>query len=112
MAVQDGEIELAVVPIENSLEGPVTITLDALATDAADVRIAKEFVLPVHHHLIGARELELDRITRVVSHPQATPQCGRFLRERLPQAERAIAGSTAEAVRIVAESDEPWAAIG
>src|SRR5213080_3325583 len=97
MAVHDGEVEMAVVPIENSLEGTVTVTLDALVTDAGDVRIAKEFVLPVTHNLITRRELPLDQITRVLSHPQATPQCHRFLRERLPNAERAVAGSTAEA---------------
>jgi prephenate dehydratase len=111
MAVHDGDVELAVVPIENSLEGPVTITLDTLATDATDVRIAKEFVLPVSHNLIAREPLPLDQITRVLSHPQATPQCSRFLRERLGQAERAVAGSTADAVRTVSESPEPWAAI-
>ena len=112
MAVHDGETEMAVVPIENSLEGSVTTTLDTLATEAQDVRIAKEFVLPVRHNLIARTELPLVEIERVISHPQATPQCARFLRERLPHAERGYAGSTAEAVRIVAESDQPWAAIG
>jgi prephenate dehydratase len=112
MAVQDRETDMAVVPIENSLEGPVTITLDALAGDAPDVRIAKEFVLPVQHCLIAGRELPFGQIERVISHPQATPQCARFLREHLPQAERAAAGSTADAARTVTESDEPWAAIG
>jgi prephenate dehydratase len=112
MAVHDGETDMAVVPIENSLEGSVTTTLDALATDAADVQIAKEFVLPVRHNLIANHEMPLEHIKRVVSHPQATPQCTRFLRERLPHAERALAGSTAEAVRLVAEAGEPWAAIG
>jgi prephenate dehydratase len=111
MAVHDREVDLAVVPIENSLEGPVTITLDTLATDATDVRIAKEFVLPVSHNLIAREPIPLEQITRVLSHPQATPQCARFLREQLGQAERAAAGSTAEAVRTVAESPEPWAAI-
>jgi prephenate dehydratase len=112
MAVQEGVTDMAVVPIENSLEGPVTTTLDMLATEAEDVRIAKEFVLPVRHCLIARRELPLDEVRRVLSHPQATPQCARFLRERLPQAERGAAGSTAEAVRTVAETNEPWAAIG
>jgi prephenate dehydratase len=112
MAVHDGDTDMAVVPIENSLEGSVTTTLDALATEAHDVQIAKEFVLPVRHNLIAHTELPLDRIRRVISHPQATPQCARFLREHLPHAERGFAGSTAEAVRIVAEADEPWAAIG
>lgn len=112
MAVHDGSIEMAVVPIENSLEGSVTTTLDTLAVDAEDVRIAKEFVLPITHNLIARTPLELESVSKVLSHPQATPQCTRFLRERLPHAERQVAGSTAEAVRIVAETDAPWAAIG
>ena len=112
MAVHDGETDMAVVPIENSLEGSVTTTLDALATEAHDVQIAKEFVLPVRHNLIANHEMPLEHIRRVISHPQATPQCTRFLRDHLAHAERAVAGSTAEAVRIVAEADEPWAAIG
>jgi prephenate dehydratase len=112
MAVHEGETDMAVVPIENSLEGSVTTTLDALATDATDVQIAKEFVLPVTHNLIAAHELPLEHIRRVISHPQATPQCARFLRDKLAHAERAVAGSTAEAVRAVAEANEPWAAIG
>jgi len=111
MAVHDGETEMAVVPIENSLEGSVTTTLDALATEATDVRIAKEFVLRVRHNLIAREPLAVERITRVISHPQATPQCARFLAAQLPQAERQVAGSTADAVRTVVESREPWAAI-
>lgn len=112
MAVQDGAAERAVVPIENSLEGGVAATLDALATDADRVRIAAEVVLPVHHCLVAARELELDAVERVISHPQATAQCALFLRERLPHAERVSAGSTAEAVRQVRDADGPWAALG
>ena len=112
MAVHEGETDMAVVPIENSLEGSVTTTLDALATEAHDVQIAKEFVLPVSHNLIASRELPLEQVERVISHPQATPQCSRFLRDRLPHAQRGIAGSTAEAVRMVAEAEQPWAAIG
>jgi prephenate dehydratase len=112
MAVQDGEVDQAVVPIENSLEGGVAATLDALATEADRVRIAAEVVLPVHHCLVASRELALDEVERVISHPQATAQCARFLRERLPEAERVSAGSTAEAVRQVRATDAPWAALG
>jgi prephenate dehydratase len=112
MAVQDGLCERAVVPIENSLEGGVAATLDVLAGEADRVRIAAEVVRPIRHCLIAARPLELGDVRRVVSHPQATAQCARFLRERLPHAERAAAGSTAEAVRAAAASDEPVAAIG
>jgi prephenate dehydratase len=112
MAVQDGEVDRGVVPIENSLEGGVAATLDALATDADRVRIVAEVVHPVHHCAIAASELPFDDVRRVFSHPQATAQCQRFLRERLARAERVAAPSTAEAVRLVAEADEPWLALG
>jgi prephenate dehydratase len=112
MAGHDREADRAVVPIENSLEGGVAATLDALATEAEDVRIAAEVVHPIHHCLVAPRELALEQITRVVSHPQATAQCQRFLRERLPAAERLSVPSTAEAVRSVARSDQPWSALG
>jgi prephenate dehydratase len=112
MAVHTGETDLAIVPIENSLEGAVTITLDALAGEAADVQIAAEVVLPVSHCLVAREQMDLAAITRVLSHPQASPQCARYLNERLPQAERVVTGSTADAVRTVAESEAPWGAIG
>jgi prephenate dehydratase len=54
----------------------------------------------------------LAEIERVLSHPQASAQCTRFLRERLGRAEVVAASSTADAVRLVAESQEPWAALG
>jgi prephenate dehydratase len=101
-----------VVPIENALEGGVAATLDALATGSDGVRIVAEVVIPIHHCVVAARELALDEVERVISHPQATAQCGRFLRERLPGAERVSAGSTAEAVRQVSDGERPWAALG
>jgi prephenate dehydratase len=112
MAVQKGEADRAVVPIENSLEGAVTATLDALAGEAEDVRIAAEVVHPVHHCLIAVRGTTLERVERVISHPQATAQCARYLRERLPGAQGMAATSTAEAVRTVRDAGEPWAALG
>jgi prephenate dehydratase len=112
MAVQNGEVDRAVVPIENSIEGSVNATLDALAGEASEVRIAGELVQAIQHCLVAREELALERIERVVSHPQATAQCARFLREQLPNAERVTAASTAEAVRSVAEAAEPWAALG
>src|SRR3954452_4256698 len=112
MAVHEGENEIALVPIENAVESSGNMTLDALEIEAQDVLIAKEFVLPVRHNLIAKHEMPLAHIQRVVSHPQATPQCTRFLRHQLPHAERSIAGSSAKAVPVVAEANEPWAAIG
>ncbi len=112
MAVQEGQTDRAVVPIENSLEGGVAATLDALAGEADLVRIIAEVVHPIHHCLVAATALPLEAVVRVLSHPQATAQCARYLRQRLPRAERISATSTAEAVRIVGEADEHWAALG
>lgn len=112
MAVQQGEVERAVVPIENSLEGSVTATLDALAGEADGVRIAAEVVRPIEHCLVARPGLGLDEVRRVISHPQAIAQCAEFLRDRLPDAETASAPSTADAVRTAAATSEPWAALG
>src|SRR5919108_3721728 len=112
MAVQEGETKRAVVPIENSLEGGVAATLDALAGEADRVRIAAEVVPPVHHCVVARQELALAEVTRVVPHPQATAQCAHFLRDRLGRAERVSAASTSEAVRRVRDAGEPWVALG
>jgi prephenate dehydratase len=112
MAVQNGDVDRAVVPIENALEGSVRATLDTLAADAPGVRIEAEVTHPVHHCLIARAGIPLERVVRLVSHPQAMAQCRRFVRERLGHAERAAASSTAEAVRLVAGAPEPWAALG
>ena len=111
MAVHEESTDRALVPIENSLEGGVAATLDALATEASDVRIVAEYIHPIHHCLVARRPLELASVTRVLSHPQAMSQCGAFLRGPLAGAERVSSVSTAEAARAVAESDEPWAAL-
>jgi prephenate dehydratase len=112
MAVQERAVDQAVVPIENSLEGSVTTTLDALAGDASGVRIVAEVVRPIEHCLIAREGVALDDIARVLSHPQALAQCSRFLHARLPDARTEVSGSTAEAVRTAVASSEPLAAIG
>jgi prephenate dehydratase len=111
-AVEDGRAERALVPIESSVEGSVNATLDALVFETDAVRIVGEVVHPVRHCLIARTRLAPAEITRVVSHPQASGQCARFLRERLGRAKVVSAASTADAVRIVAGSAEPWAALG
>jgi prephenate dehydratase len=112
MAVHEGAVERALVPIENSLEGSVNATLDALAVETEDVRIVGETVHEIRHCLIARRPRELAEIETVVSHPQASAQCARFIRARLGGVRVVPAASTADAVRIVAEADGPWAALG
>jgi prephenate dehydratase len=112
MAVQEGRSERGVVPIENSLEGSVNATLDALAFDAPAVQIVGETVLAIHHCLIGRAGVATEDVELVLSHPQALAQCAGFVRSRLPGVAVRAEASTAEAVRAVAEGDEPWAALG
>jgi prephenate dehydratase len=113
MAVQERAVDQAVVPIENSLEGSVTTTLDALASEDSEVRIVAEVVRPISHCLIARAGLELGDVERVLSHPQALAQCRHFLRDRMPGARTELSASTAEAVRVALDSgDVPLAAIG
>jgi prephenate dehydratase len=112
MAVHSGTVERALVPIENSLEGSVNATLDALAMETEDVMIVGEVIHPIRHCLIARSALELSDIEVVVSHPQANAQCARFIRSRLAQARVLPGPSTAEAVRMVAEHGGAWAALG
>lgn len=113
VAVQRKEADRAFVPIENSIEGSVRSTLDALAFDAPDVTIAGEYDFAVRPNLIVRRGTSFEAIEVVLSHPQPLAQCARFLRSELPRAERRPVSSTAEAVRIVSEEERrPWSAIG
>ncbi len=112
LAVERGEAERALIPFENSIEGSVRTSLDTLAFDAGAVTIAGEHDFAVRAMLIARAGVELDRVERVLSHPQPLAQCARFLRESLPEAVQQSTASTAEAVRAVSESDAPWAAIG
>jgi prephenate dehydratase len=116
-AVQDGSVDRALVPIENSREGGVGATLDALVFDAPDVLIVGELVHRVSYCLAAAEPIAPDEVRTVHSHPQATGQCARFLAEQLPAAVVVSAASTADAVRAVAEGGAlagaaPHAAIG
>ena len=111
--VERRKADYGVVPIENSLEGAVTHTLDRFI-DFLDtpVRIQGETELPIKHSLIlahGAREQDL---ALVCSHPQALAQCHRWLSRHLPHAALRETTSTAEAVRQVLHDRKRRAAIG
>jgi prephenate dehydratase len=106
-AVQDGETELGIVPLENSREGAVGATLDALVFDAPDVVIVGEVVHRVSYVLVAAEQAWPDEVRTVHSHPQALGQCARFRTEQLPGAALVSAPSTADAVRAVMEDSPP-----
>lgn len=111
-AVERGAVERGFVPFENSIEGSVRSTLDAIAFDTSHAQIVGEYDHPIRHNLIATRELDPGEISVVLSHPQANAQCARFIREHLPHAEVRSIASTSDAVRQVAASTEPWAALG
>jgi len=112
VAVAEGEADRALVPFENSTDGSVRPTLDALAFDAPELKIVGEHDQQISHSLIARTEVELGEIEAVISHPQPLAQCRRFLRTELPAASVRAAPSTADAVRAVAASQRPWAALG
>lgn len=83
-AVSSGECDMGVSPIENSVEGTVTATVDALRE--LNVFIACECVMPIEHNLIALPGVELQQIKTVYSHPQALAQCRNHVSSLLPQA--------------------------
>ncbi|MEO6121754.1 MAG: prephenate dehydratase [Acidimicrobiales bacterium] len=111
-ATQNGEVDLGFVALENSIEGTVNMSLDALIFDT-ELLIRREVVLPVTMHLLAPPGTGLADIHTVVSIPHATAQCRDWLASHLPGAEIAAANSTAEAARLVGESLPPGtAAVG
>ena len=101
-AVVRGEVDLGFVPIENSIEGTVNFTQDALIFDY-DLLIQREVVLDIEHCLLVAPGTSLGEVSTVFSIPVATAQCSAYLRNNLPAAEVEAANSTAAAARAVGE---------
>lgn len=107
--VDDGTLDKGVIPIENAIEGTVSATIDGLVFDY-DLVIEREIVLPIHLHLLARAGVGVDDVTKVLSYVHALAQCRGFLEARTVTTEQTT--STSQAAREVAESSEPWAAIG
>jgi prephenate dehydratase len=98
-AVADGQVELAIVPAENSIEGSVTMTLDTIwQLTAPAIYIQQALILPISHALISVAT-DLSQIELVYSHPQALSQCQEWLQQHLPQAARISSNSTTAALK-------------
>jgi prephenate dehydratase len=110
-ALRRGELEGALLPIENSIEGSVGATLDLLVAEPGPL-IRRELLLPVRQHLLVRPGTRLGDVQRVLSHPQPLGQCSRFLRDNLPGATLEPTHSTADAARKVAAGEPGAAAIG
>lgn len=96
-AVAEGGVDLAVVPVENSIEGSVAVTLDTLwQLDKLQIQLA--LVLPIAHALLSHAQ-SLESIQTVYSHPQALAQCQGWLEQFLPTVQLIPANSTTEALQ-------------
>ncbi|WP_373538665.1 prephenate dehydratase [Chamaesiphon sp.] len=106
-AVASREVMLAIVPVENSIEGGVTMTADTIWKLAATLQIQQAIVLPIHHALISIAT-DMSQIERVYSHPQALSQCQQWLQGSLPHAAQIADSSTTAALTML--SSQPQAA--
>jgi prephenate dehydratase len=102
-ALERGEVESAIVPLENAIEGSIDLTLDALVFDS-DVLIRQEIVRPISVNLIARPSTRLRDVHTVLSIPAASGQCRDWLARHVPRAEVQATSSTAAAVAQVARS--------
>ena len=100
--VRHGEVDAALVPIENSVEGGVSATLDVLA-NGKKLMIVREVLLPVQFGLYARPGTELADVRKVLTHPHAAAQCRAWLNSHLPEATVTEGGSTAGAAQEVSD---------
>lgn len=109
-AVRHGDVAAGVVPIENSLEGPVPTTLDALAQPDSPLVIVEEWALPVQFALMARPGTSLESVQRLSTIPIAAAQCRQWLAKNLPDASVVAALSTANAAYRLANEEPPYEA--
>ncbi|WP_312421040.1 prephenate dehydratase [Epilithonimonas sp.] len=106
LAVQNNEVDKAVVPLENSIEGTVSMTLDYLY-QTPEIKIEAEAVMPIAHHLMIHPSQENDaEIEKIYSHPQALAQSFHFLNQKYPDVPKQDFASTAAAAKRVSENPD------
>lgn len=112
-AVENGTMDIGVVPLENAIEGTVHLTIDYLVHQVR-IPIVAELVVPIEQHLLLNKNFdgELGDIEEVLSHSHAIAQCHQFIHKELPQAIIEFTNSTGRAAEMVAATDKPQAAIG
>ena len=105
-AVRAGEIEAAVVPVENSVEGSVSATVDALGDpELPRLQIVREVLVDITFELCARPGTDLADVKRIITHPHAAAQVRDWLSIHLPHAEVVEKGSTAGAARTVSDPD-------
>jgi len=102
-AVQERKLSAGLVPVENSLEGSINITLDTLARSDT-LEISRELVWKVKNFLMAKPQVDKGSIKKIFSHTQALAQCRKFIHKNFPAAEIISTTSTARAAELVAET--------
>ena len=102
LAAVHGKSDISIVPVENSIEGSIGVTLDLLLEEEA--LIVGEIVVKIEHCLLSKSGYEKIRI--ILSHPQGLAQCRNFIKKHFPEAELRSTGSTSHAARLAGEFEE------
>lgn len=106
-AIAKRKVDNAVIPVENSIEGGVSETLDSLL-NVEQVYVTNEYVLPINHCLVAVDESALEEITHIYAHPQSFAQCRDFLRKNCSHVEKEIRSSNSAAAKAVSQlNDSP-----
>lgn len=111
LALKNDEVDEAIVPIENSLQGCVTDSIDTLIENE-DIIVKGEVLLEIKQNLMSNENYSLDELKEVFSHPQALAQCKKYLENNLSHAKITAVESTAFAAKLVSEKKEACACIG
>jgi prephenate dehydratase/shikimate kinase len=107
VALDSGKVDFAILPVENTIEGSVHMTVDSLF-HMDSVKVLQEVVLPIHQQLLvhPAHQNEWKKARKILSHPQALAQSRLFIEQELPQIQEEITTSTAAAAQFIAEHPE------
>lgn len=104
LALKNNEIDEAIVPIENSVQGGVTETIDSLIENDG-IYVNKEIILTINHNLMANKKYSLSEIKEIYSHPQAIAQCRKYIENNLKGAIINQVSSTALAAKEIATKD-------
>jgi len=109
-ALKNNDIEDAIVPIENSLEGAINVTMDFLAKEEG-LYIIGELIIPINLNLLTKMGTNPENIAVILSHPQPLGQCRDYLNKYFPKALQLEENSTSQAAQKVVDSDGTYAAV-
>lgn len=110
LALKNDKIDEAIVPLENSLEGAINVTLDALAKQDG-LYIVDEHIIPINLNLVAKEGTNTEDIKVIISHPQPLGQCRNYLSSMFKSVIQMEENSTSRAAKRVAEGDGSFAAV-